>query len=253
MQILLSPAKDMAGDFHCPSDPTEPLFQKRAGEIAAAMAAYSPDEIAGMLKCGRAIAAGAATMYKAFFAGADGLPAWGAYNGIAFKHLGAETMDAEDSAFAQGRLWIASPLYGLLRPLDGIRPHRMEAWVRLPGNGGRTMADYWKPLLTPLLTAACKDDGGLLLNVASKEMTGLFRWADVEREVEVVEPQFLVQEGGRVKTVTVYAKMCRGAMARYAIKERIATPSGLEGFTHEGFRYSPEHSSPLRPAFVKRA
>ena len=34
----------------------------------------------------------------------------------------------------------------------------------------------------------------------------------------------------------VYAKMCRGAMARYIIENKIDRPEGLADFDYEGFR-----------------
>ena len=45
------------------------------------------------------------------------LPAILAYHGQAYKHLKAETLNVDDFNYSQGKLWITSFLYGLLRPL----------------------------------------------------------------------------------------------------------------------------------------
>ena len=39
------------------------------------------------------------------------------------------------------------------------------------------------------------------------------------------------------RTVVVYAKMCRGQMSSYLIKNRISDPEALKAFTWEGFSY----------------
>lgn len=93
--------------------------------------------------------------------------------------------------------------------------------MRLPEKGGITMFDYWKPLLTDYFIEEIKKRGGILVNLASGEMKDLFDWKRVESEVRVVTPDFQVWKGGKLKTVVIYAKMCRGEMVRHIIKNRI--------------------------------
>ena len=69
---------------------------------------------------------------------------------------------------------------------------------------------YWKPLLTDYFIEEIKKRGGILVNLASGEMKDLFDWKRVESEVRVVTPDFQVWKGGKLKTVVIYAKMCRG-------------------------------------------
>ncbi len=138
---------------------------------------------------------------------------------------------------------ITSFLYGLLRPLDGIKPYRMEGDIRLPERGGMTMFDYWKPLLTDYFIANIKRQGGILVNLASGEMRDLFNWKRVEEEVRVITPEFQVWKGGQLKTIVIYAKMCRGEMLRYIIKNRIENPEDLKAFTWEGFAYDEGRST----------
>ena len=59
--------------------------------------------------------------YMRFFEDAPKLPAILAYHDQAYKHLKAETLNVNDLNYSQGKLWITSFLYGLLRPLDGIQ------------------------------------------------------------------------------------------------------------------------------------
>ena len=144
---------------------------------------------------------------------------------------------------AQNHIRITSFLYGLLRPLDGIKPYRLEGDVRLPEKGGLSMFNYWKPLLTDYFMEEIKSRGGVLINLASGEMKDLFDWKRVEEEVRVVTPDFQVWKGGQLKTVVIYAKMCRGEMVRYIIKNRIERPEDLRGFSWEGFAFDEKRST----------
>ena len=44
-------------------------------------------------------------------------------------------------------------------------------------------------------------------------------------------------------TVVVYAKMCRGELTRFIIKNRIENPGDLKGFKWEGFSFDAGHST----------
>ncbi len=158
------------------------------------------------------------------------VPAVLAYTGIVFRYLHPETFTAADFSYAQRHLFITSFLYGLLRPLDGIRPYRLEGNVRLPDADGPTRFAYWQPRLTDLLIKAVQADDGVLVNLASAEMKRLFDWRRVCASVRVVTPEFRVMDGGRLRSVVVYAKMCRGAMARFILQQRLTDVAGLSAF-----------------------
>lgn len=50
-------------------------------------------------------------------------------------------------------------------------------------------------------------------------------------------------EKGKLTTVVVYAKMCRGELTRFIIKNRIENPGDLKGFKWEGFSFDAGHST----------
>ena len=97
------------------------------------------------------------------------------------------------------------------------------------------MFDFWKPILTDWFIQKIKADDGILVNLASDEMRNLFDWKRVKKEVTIVTPQFRIEKNGKLKTIVIYTKMCRGAMARYILKERITDIDLLKGFEYEGF------------------
>ena len=241
MQILLSCAKTMAekSSVRVPHT-TLPACRDQAAQLAAELATLPAGELARLLRVNRRIAAENRLRYGRFH-GDDGaaLPAIAAYTGIVFKRIAPADFTDADFEYAQAHLNITSFLYGLLRPLDAIRPYRLEGGAVLPGHGDQTVFTYWQNRLTGALLEKIHADDGVLVNLASSEMKRLFDWRRICREARVITPEFRVREGDRLKTIVVYTKMCRGEMTRYILKNRIAGPEALKAFGWEGFRFDP--------------
>lgn len=250
MQILLANAKIMRSDTkHLPL--SEPRFQNEAHTLATAMSTLDIDQLMQQLDCSRKLAAENWQRFQQFFS-AKKTPALLTYNGQAYKHLKAATLSENDLAFAQQHLWLTSFLYGLLRPLDGIAPYRMEHTVKLPLGDGKPISHYWKDRLTDHLIASIKADDGCLLHLATEEYEHLFHWKRVLSEVRVVQPLFYVEKDGRLQMQAVWAKSLRGAMTRHAITHRLSSPELLVTFNYEGFSYEPRLGEAAFPHFVRR-
>lgn len=232
---------------------TEPLFVSQAREIALQMAQFSVEELKRLLQVNGKIALQNYRRFQEFHdADAPALQALLAYTGIVFKRLRPQDFTADDFLYAQTHLRLTSFCYGLLRPLDGIRNYRMEGGICLPELGGGNVFDYWKPLLTDPLIEAVRQQGGVLVNLASAEMKQLFDWKRVEKEVTVVTPEFQVEKEGKLATVVIYTKMCRGEMTRYILKNRLTRPEALTGFVFDGFTFRPELSDDRTYRFTLR-
>ena len=55
-----------------------------------------------------------------------------------------------------------------------------------------------------------------------------FDWKKVEQSVRVITPDFKVWKNGKAETIVIYAKMARGQMTRYIVKNRITNPDALK-------------------------
>lgn len=237
MQILIACAKIMTGvpPREIPSC-TEPAFRREAHEHAIQLAEYSVAELQTVLKCNHTIAAENRERYQHFFDETMRVPAVFAYDGMVFRKLAPESLSDAALSYANAHLFIGSFLYGLLRPLDKVNRYRLEGDVVLPRNGV-SMFQYWKPILTDRLIEQVKTDDGILLNLASSEFKNLFDWKRVAKELTVISPDFKVEKDGKLKNVTIYAKICRGAMTRYAIENQITRTEQLQAFSYEGFAH----------------
>ena len=231
---------------------SEPKFKEQAGRFALELVTWDMSRLIKELKCSQAIAIENQQRYQSFWNDEEQLPAILAYFGQAYKYLKAEDFSQDDFLFAQEHLFITSFLYGLLRPLDGIHPYRMEGKVKLQAAGGKNLFAFWKPLLTDMLIEAVKADDGILIHLATEEFEHLFDWKRVCQEVKVIQPLFYVDKGDIIKVVSVHAKSCRGAMTRYIIQHKMTQPSDILTFELEGYRYDPNYGDELHPHFIKK-
>ena len=250
MQILLANAKIMF-DKADRAAVSKPLFQSVAEMLAAEMAKLDVEELAKQLDCSHKIASENWKRYRNFMA-AEKMPAILSYNGQAYKHLRANTLGEESLQYAQKHLWITCFLYGLLRPMDGIVPYRMEHCVTLEATNDKPINQFWKDKLTDVLISSVKADDGILIHLSTAEYEHLFDWKRICREVKVIQPLFYVrQKDGRLKMQAVWAKSCRGAMVRYILSNQLTTPEELAAFSYEGFEYAPELGEVAFPHFVR--
>lgn len=249
MQIILANAKLMTDKSeHEPQ--SVPMFRDIAGHIAAEMSTMDVDDIAGLLGCNRKIAAEKLLRYRNFPA-AQHIAAIMAYNGQAYKHLKASTLNQDALDFAQNHLWITCFLYGLLRPLDAIAPYRMEHTVSLESTDDRPMNRFWRDKLTDILIDSTKADDNILVHLSTGEYEQLFDWQRLCREIRVVHPLFYVRKGGDLKVQAVWAKACRGAMVRFILENNLTDVNRLRDFSYEGFAFDPRLGDEDFPHFVR--
>ena len=237
MQILIACAKIMTGNT--PNNiqfATEPTFQLQANKNALQLMAYSVEELQGMLQVNRDITIENWKRFQNFQTKENLCPAVFCYDGMVFQKLAPESFSDEELLYANDHLLISSFLYGLLRPLDMINRYRLEGNIVLPDNAGKSMFDYWKPILTDWFIGKIKADDGILINLASDEMRNLFNWKRVQKEVTIITPDFKVEKNGKLKTIVIYTKMCRGAMTRYILKNKITDINYLKYFEYEEFK-----------------
>lgn len=251
MIALLSPAKSLDYVRPLPSDEaTRPRFAEEAETLAAAAAKLSAKKLSRLMGISDKLGRLNADRY-AGFAEAPERPALHAFNGDVYLGLEARTLDEPAIAFAQDHVRILSGLYGLLRPLDAIRPYRLEMGTRWAPGRARNLYGYWDRRISNALAADLHAEGsGTIINLASKEY-----W----HAVGAAPPQ-----GARIITVdfredgpkglvfnSFAAKRARGMMARYLCEHRIAEPDGLKSFDSDGYRFVPGDSDDALWRFVR--
>lgn len=255
---VLSPAKSL--DFTTPPATrrhTLPALLDDAAELAAVMAARTAPQIARLMR----LSDGLAELNAQRFADwdrahepPDARAALLAFDGDVYRGMQAPaTFSERDFTHAQKTVRILSGLYGVLRPLDLIRPYRLEMGTRLETSRGDSLYAFWGDAVTDVLRAAVEASPGTpaLVNLASQEYFGAVR---VDRlGLRVVTPVFLDANGdGPPRVVSFHAKRARGAMAGWMVRERVTRVSGLTAWNGLGYAHAPELGDDDRPVFIRR-
>ncbi len=244
MIALISPAKKMHANSPKASDISEPRFAAQTDLIAEAMLSYSARELELIFKISRNIAL---ELRGRFLALSDEhfpkLAAIDCYDGVVYRHFkGDGELIDKYRYYLQKVVRISSLMYGLLRPLDAVKPYRMEGFVRLAGSDER-VDNFWRDYQTQTLIDDVKEAGGELLYLASQEEKNAFHWREVKRNIRVIEFKFLQPKGDKLRQVVIYTKMARGEMIRFMMERNIQDADSLKTFEWGGYRYSEELST----------
>ncbi len=219
MLMLLSPAKTL--DFETPvptTDTSKPVLLREASALAKLMKTKSEQDLASMMKISPKLAALNHERFQTWS------PARGtlkqslfAFRGDVYIGLQADGFSAQDIRFAQKHLRILSGLYGLLKPLDLIKPYRLEMGTRLSNQRGTDLYDFWQVALAKkLLEELDGQTKPVLINLASNEY---FKAVDKKTlNAKVLDIVFKEKKGEVYKVIGIYAKRARGLMVNYIIR-----------------------------------
>ncbi|KQS04793.1 hypothetical protein ASG11_11460 [Sphingomonas sp. Leaf357] len=250
MIATLSPAKTLDYDKPIPAvTPTVPRFAADAEKLAASAANLSQKRLGELMHISKPLAKLNADRFAGFMDQPE-RPALYAFAGDVYTGFEAKTLDDAAVAFAQGHVRMLSGLYGLLRPLDAMRPYRLEMGTRwAPRRKG--LYEFWDTRIAALLAEDLADEGsGTILNLASQEY-----WQAVDGKlpklVRVIEVDFREPGPNGPRFVSFNAKRARGMMARYLCEHRIDRVEDMKGFDSDGYRYDASESETDRWRFTR--
>ena len=249
MIAVLSPAKTLDYESALPKlEPTTPRFADEAKTLAHAAAHLTQKKLSELMHISPALAKLNADRYRDF----DTLPerpAMFAFAGDVYTGLEAKTLDEAAVDYAQDHVRMLSGLYGLLRPLDLMRPYRLEMGTRWAPRKSK-LTDWWGDRIAKLLADDVEAEGsGTILNLASQEY-----WAAADGKlpssIRVVAIDF--REGEAQKFVSFHAKKARGMAARWLVEHRVDDIEGMKGFDTDGYAYDAAGSTDAQWRFVRR-
>lgn len=164
-------------------------------------------------------------------------PAVLAFKGDVYLGLQAEELSERDFTWAQKHVRILSGLHGLLRPLDRIRPYRLEMGTPLKTDRGRNLYDYWGCKVTQSLNEAIvAQKQKVLINLASKEYYAVLQPEHID--ARIINVHFREMKNGQYKFLSFFAKKARGLMTRFMIENRIASLKSLKSFDLDGYKFN---------------
>jgi cytoplasmic iron level regulating protein YaaA (DUF328/UPF0246 family) len=250
MIAVLSPAKTL--DYATPFpavQPSSPRFAEDATNLARHAAKLGRKRLATLMKISDALAELNDRRFKGFVEQPD-RPALYAFAGDVYTGFEARSLDDPAIDFAQDHVRLLSGLYGLLRPLDAIRPYRLEMGTRWAPRT-RSLYAWWGDRIANTLAEDVAAEGsGVVLNLASREY-----WHAVEGRLptglRVIDVDFREPGPDGPRFVSFHAKKARGMMARWLCEHRIDTIEAMQAFDSGGYTFDAEESSADHWRFVR--
>jgi cytoplasmic iron level regulating protein YaaA (DUF328/UPF0246 family) len=250
MIAVISPAKTLDYEREFPPLPvSRPRFEEDAAALAKAASKISAKKLGALMHISDKLARLNANRFESFPEQPE-RPAIYAFAGDVYAGFEVHSLDEEALLFAQDHLRILSGLYGLLRPLDAIRPYRLEMGTRWAPRR-KDLYSWWKDRIAKALTEDLEAAGSqTVINLASKEY-----WAAagpaLPNALQVIEIDFREEGPNGLRFNTFAAKRARGMMARFICEHRLDDPEALKSFDSDGYAFDPERSDEHRWRFTR--
>lgn len=232
MRVIISPAKTMAeGSYTYASLPS---FLSKTKELLTTLQSMEVEDLMHMYHCSQTIAKTNWERFQKMDLEQELMPAVWRYTGMQYKHIQASAMTEEALTWLQDHVCIPDAFYGMLRPLDGIVPYRLDFHCR----PGMNLYQYWEDVPSTTL----QDD--ILLDLAGKEHASLvLPYCNPDKVYTCV----FLKNG---KTHSTLAKSARGEMVKWMAENNIQTVEELKRFHALGLVYEPSLSDIHRLVFV---
>lgn len=247
MKIIISPAKKMNIDdiFEYRS---KPVFFEQAEEIMNYMKNLSYDECKTIWKCSDKLAQLNYDRVVNMDLNYRLTPALFSYEGIQYQYMGARVLSRDALEYLQDNLRILSGFYGILKPLDGIVPYRLEMQSKFINYKNKDLYEYWADKIANSLF----EETNLIINLASKEYSKCVeKYLKNSPGTKFITCVFGEINGDKVIEKGTLAKMARGEMVRYLAQNNVYDLEGLKRFDKLGYKYSQEKSNENTYVFIK--
>lgn len=247
MRIILSPAKKMNVDTDSLEIQGMPVFIEQTQEILDWLRSKSYAELKKLWNCNDKIAGQNLERLEHMDLGKQLTPALLSYEGIAYQYMAPAVFEKGQLDYVQEHLRILSAFYGVLKPMDGVTPYRLEMQVKAAIAGHKDLYDLWGSRLYDEV----RDPSGILINLASKEYSKCIE-KYLKPEDTYITITFGEMSGERIITKGTYAKMARGEMVRFIAENRIENPRDIKKFNGLGHIYREDLSSEKEYVFERR-
>ena len=253
MKIIISPAKKMNVDTDTFSYKEMPKFLEHTEELKTWIQSLPFEQMQKLWACNDQIAELNFQRFREMNLTKNLTPALTAYEGIQYQYMAPGVFSSEEWDYVQEHLRILSGFYGVLKPLDGVVPYRLEMQAKISGNliyNGRNIKnlyDFWSDLLYDEVV----DEERKILNLASKEYSKC-----IEKYLGA-EDIFLTcifgeEKDGKVIQKGTQAKMARGEMVRFMAEKKVKDFEELKAFDRLDYCFDEQRSSEKEYVFIKK-
>lgn len=259
MKILVSPTKTMVFDktpAQLALKMSQPRFENESGILNRQLKPLDFKKLKQLFKVSDGLTQKTLDHIQNF-ARAVPEPALFVFQGEAFKTMNPRQFNPDQLAFANAHLQIFSGLYGVLRPMDGIKPYRLDfnTPFRL---GAKGLKLFWREKIIPFFEEVTQKDE-VILNLASEEYSSILCSGNLgsgnlgssHLKDQMVTLQFRQREKDKLKNQSVRAKQARGLFAAQIIQHQITDAAAIKKIILADYAYSEDLSSDTEWFFVR--
>ena len=246
MRIIISPAKQMREDTDSFACASLPPFMDKTKILMEWIRNLSYEDQKKLWACNDQIAGQNNERFANMDLQKSLTPAILAYDGIQYTYMAPAVFEDGQYEYVQEHLRILSGFYGVVRPMDGVVPYRLEMQAKAAVSGFRKLYDFWGDSLYREIV----DESGIIVNLASKEYSKCIEkyLRPGDRYITCV---FGEPEGGKIVQKGVYVKMARGEMVRYMAANAVIKPEEIKAFDWSGYRFREDLSSENEFIFIR--
>lgn len=251
-KVLLSPAKSIDVDALRWKNPTIPQFESYAEQLVFELKKKSPKELGELMSISEKLADMNWTRFqnwKTVDFNSEYIQPVFAFTGEVFRGLDASSLNEDDINYAQESIRVLSGLYGILKPLDGILPYRLEMGTKYSSNKlNKNLYEFWGDRITDNLASEL-DENDTIINLASQEYSKVIQLRRFSQPI--ITPIFKDYKNGKLKTIMMYAKKARGSMARFIVQNKIDNIVDLRSFNTDSYSYDEKLSNDNDWVFIR--
>ena len=246
MKIIFSPAKKMNIVTDISDYTALPEYMQQTEEILRWLQSKSYGELKDLWQCNDKIAEQNFARLKHMDLYKRLTPAILSYEGIAYQHMAPVVFEDKQFDYVQEHLCILSGFYGVLKPMDGVTPYRLEMQAKASIGGHKNLYDLWGSRIYESLN----DEDGVIINLASKEYSKCIE-KYITKQDTYITVTFCEAFKGKLVTKPTYAKMARGEMVRYMAEMQIENPVEIKNFDRLDHVYRDDLSTDLEYVFER--
>ena len=246
MRIIISPAKQMRVDTDSFTCTGLPAFMEKTEILKDWISGLAYEQQKALWACNDKIARQNAERFAHMDLRKNLTPALLAYDGIQYTYMAPAVFEDGQYEYVQEHLRILSGFYGVVRPMDGVVPYRLEMQAKAAVAGHKNLYDFW----SDDLYREVMDDSRILINLASNEYSKCIE-KYLQPEDRYITCIFGEPEGGKIVQKGVYAKMARGEMVRFMAGIHAEEPEQMKDFDWSGYRFDEERSSDEEYVFIR--
>ena len=165
MRIIISPAKKMKDDEDSLAFLGMPVFLEKTTRLMNWLKLLNIEEAKTLWECNDKLAQQNFERFQNMRLDTRLTPAIISYEGIQYQYMAPTVFEDSMLSYVQEHLRILSGFYGVLKPMDGVTPYRLEMQAKIKMDGIKNLYDYWGDKLYNEVL----DDSHLVINLASKE------------------------------------------------------------------------------------